>query len=374
MDIRILRLNFNSDYFIDIELLDTPIAQKWVESYSAYQKYAIEQDKNKGYTVNRFNIFPYDGLPTLNDELSSERNKNAIYYVNEINRHIFNINNSIEGSKFPYSAYPNMPFSQTNLLHRCFTTGEATKCAWKHNLGHKQLIQLKKDFYFENTGAIKKFKITPQFKIIDEEAFTIASHGINECVHRYEGLFSSNRGLEKESFNNEYIYFHWDYFDENFCIEPGAGKAMNSHIRPTYEEVKKSITSNLFEYDVFIGRSILGKDYPTAYFNYDDILEWDVTNLGNIDGSIHIHYDKFDLEKLYTKSPFGSFCAQYGLEKEMYFPIPLGKIVDINFYLQQIEWPYDNTTGTYTSGYQKPSYPFQECIPSLSTISNVNII
>ena len=351
--------DFGKNKELVIELANTPAVEHWVSNFCNAENHFKSVDKEFGYTVNKFSTFPPAGIGPFDDR---EKDK-AVEIVDKINQGISLVDSSIIGSKFPYKAYFGMPFSQTNLLHRCFTTGLSSKVCFKHNLSTVDTLYVKKHFKSLNNQCWKDTKVNREFFITDEKTFEKGLYIVNEFVHKYEGIYKSNRTLDDKVYNPYYTFLQWDYYDDDFSInEDLHSNCFETNSKLNNSDIKSSIGEDVFDHDVFIGRSIIGKDYPTAYFNYDDLLEWDITNFNSLDSSLHIHADKEDLKKIYTDSPFATELQNTGLQPYMYLPIPLGKIVKSNFSIDSLEWSKDEL---YSNGFPKLTSQFNSlCKPS----------
>ena len=357
-----LKLDFGKDKELQIELVNSPVVEHWVSNFCNAENHFKSINKEFGYTVNKFSTFPPDGKGPFDDR---EKDK-AVAIVEKINEGILLVDSSIIGSKFPYKAYFGMPFSQTNLLHRCFTTGLSSRVCFKHNLPITDMLYVKKHFKSLNNQCWKDTKVNREFFITDEKTFDEGLYIVNEFVHKYESIYRSSRTLDNKIYNPYYTFLQWDYYDDDFSLNKDLhSNCFETNHKVNNSDIKSSIGKDVFEYDVFIGRSIIGKDYPTAYFNYDDLLEWDITNFNSLDSSLHIHSDKEDLKKIYTDSPFATELQKTGLEPYMYLPIPLGKIVKSNFSTDSLEWSKDKI---YSNGFPELTKEFNSlCKPSFIT-------
>jgi|TARA_B110000908_G_C10174854_1_gene412720 hypothetical protein len=327
-----VQITFPKGGHITIELLDTPVVAKWILSFNAYK------------ALNFPSVMVNYGL--MFERLDKKISPNSEYAlmrtdaINDLNAAIDDINASIEGIKFPFNAYEDMPWSQTNNIHRCFTTASASWSCWQHNLTYTQLsycktIHDKRRYIFDN--AIR------QFTIIDKTAFSSALEIINSRIHHYENTrFSDIAHHTAKEYTKKYypdddrdfhlsrhmIRFDKDYtfkegrgcLNEEFCLEPFLGTC-------TYEEMVASFPDNYNDYDVFMYKSIGGKDYETCYINYDNPLEFDIQNMEHIVGNMVLFFTK-DHQRFFGKgSKMHDWATSHGLRDEMFMNVPLGKII-----------------------------------------------
>ena len=100
--------------------------------------------------------------------------------------------------------------------------------------------------------------------------------------------------------------------------------------------MKASIPPDWYDYDIFVVKSIKGKDYETTYANMDDPMEYDIQNLQDVTGGVRMFVN--DSHKyLYRDSHYAKWLEDSGLEPHHYLPIPVGKIVDMDFPLADIK-------------------------------------
>ena len=320
---------------ITIELLQTPVVNKWLEVFNNYKKLNIPS------VIFENLIAPWGhDYHKQNAQTETQINKRADA-VKKINDAIDNVNLLIEGTKFPYRAYEGMPWMHTNRIHRCFTTSsfkESLNRMWLHSLTHEQLLQIKtmgsnelKDVMYDNSP--------PQFKVLDFEKFMWEILVINHQVHEYEDIshsivaeevlkdLTAMDGLPLENrrkhimWNKEYTYTA-----DKTCIDP---KFWSEDFIATvsFEEILASFPDNYEECNVVVHKSIGGKDYETCYAQYDDALEADIRNIEHINGNMTLYFNN-DHHKFHTGTRFYQWAKSYGLRDEIFLPVPIGKIVD----------------------------------------------
>lgn len=309
-----------------IELLDTPIVDLWVDINDQYKEFNCE------FMVNRGTLL-HVGHECKKDRIVSTEEK----AVNEINTAIEDLNKLITTEPFPYKAFIDMPWQQTNLIHRAFTTGISSYHTFTHNLAYHDLIKFQVYKYDDKdqirTMSDKIFNV-PRDEGLQE--YVRVMNIINKYVHHFEDTrYSHNANLVLQELREvtdtpDEIQISWDTFN------PISG-VKNIWLRhtPTYDEILQSAKLDLDEYDVYLVKSILGKDYETAFANYDNPLEYDIQNVQDITGGMRILLNNTQ-KKLYKDSHFTRFCDSHGIDKRLYLPIPLGKIVSSDFELNDI--------------------------------------
>lgn len=365
---RVLEIKFNN-CTTKVELLDTPAVEKWVNIYTRYAKEFLLKGIPISHKVEEAKAFIHTAPRNIGHKFvtkeAQERNKfhSALnvtedYCVDKINESIAEANSVISGIKFPYPAFYGMSWNQTNLIHRCFTTAAITFGYWVHNLSHQQLLEYKKRAYqrknIQHFINLNNYK--PQYKVHDKEKFINAIERVNKYVHYYESFNGNTRSRnfkEEIGGQGQYISIDWDSHD------PDSGH----HLfwfgdKITYDELKASFPDNYHDYDVFLGKSITGKDYEFAFCEYDNGLEWDITNLDFINGSLRIHFSD-EIKKAYNNSSFTKWCKEYDLEEPMYLPIPIGKIIENNCDFNSLK-PNVESKERYSNGAAKPYPPFDK--------------
>ena len=295
-----------------VKLLDTPIATLWAECVEKWNSQSIPM---KTHNFMAHNVFP--------SSIYSEQQ-----VVNNINSAIESANNCLTGKKVPYKAYLDMTWQQTNLIHRCFTTAEITSKTWKHNLGYEMMIQGKKESYLNKRTFLTR-NTDPDFIVLDKDKFEQSLHEINKWVHHYEDLRISGRSkkLFENIISNQHENWHYSVLELDWDNYHGVDRDWIKINRASYGDVLNTFsTKNVDECDVFVCVTITGKDYETAYYNFDDPLEFDTTNLDIIHGGVRI-YKKEYLEYLYGENGvIIKETSDLGIPPEMVKPIPLGKI------------------------------------------------
>ena len=320
----IVNLNFNGAE-LRIELLQTPACKLWINAFKNYKHYFKTNGLDKDYKPTNGCSFPQVGYSPdkkSEDYVDPHTNLTQQDSVNLINDAINDANSCIKGKQFPHHAFSGMGWKHTNLLHRCFTVAISTLTNWQHFLPKDTLAQFKIDSYEEKNIRFSKL-LTPEYSVRENKLndFVDAVERINKYIHCYESFQQSDRAanlIRSTNFNNNYLQLEWDTYTKS-----GRHNYFYSN-RISEKELRQSIPDNYYDYDVFLGKSISGKDYEFCYTDYDNPLEFDITNLDNINGSLKIYFG--GIKEVYQKSQFTDWCDGYGLEKHLYLPIPIGKV------------------------------------------------
>jgi hypothetical protein len=319
-------LRFKSGAKVTMDLLNSPLVRLWKDAHLKN----LERGNKPAASINAVGLGNHSFEKELTEHSAEMKNE-----IEMINRGIALANEGIEGQKFPYPAFDHMPWMQANRIHRCYTTASIIKGIWFHNLNTLQLLKCKEEQYFSRSTAFDSSPHT--YTVIDRKKFDDGIELINKHIHMYERWLHCQRAIDFHSFyeniiesnepipfninkkSSKYADFNWDNFDEF-----GGKTGVFSH-RTTYEDVKQSIPEDWDKYDLYIEKAIAGKDYEHAYFNYDDPLEADITNLDHIDGGVRLHYDPHVIS-LYNYKPFVNWYREKGIEDTMVRPVPLGRI------------------------------------------------
>ena len=255
-----VKLKFGSKYIL-IELLKSPITDIWLDSVSSWNAQNVPMKFIEMYSAyTRENLM--HGSP---EEI-----------VSKINNCIDILNDLTTGEKIIDRAYIDMPWSQTNRLHRIFTTASTSRYIWKHNLPTNKLIEGKKHSYYNKRGYLLD-NCTKTIKFpTDDEAFK-ALYSLNKWIHFFENGRVSYRAVNtiKDLVGPAFREIEWDCYND-------AGEKLPSLTKDTttYEDIVKTFQNpKAKDCDVHISKAITGKDYETSFFQYDDPLEYDTTNV-----------------------------------------------------------------------------------------------
>ena len=311
------KIKFGSKYIL-IELLESPITDLWLDSVSSWNARNVPMKFVEMWS-------PYISGESFHAPFEE--------IVSKINNCIHILNDLTIGEKITDRAYIDMPWSQTNRLHRIFTTASTCHFNWKHNLSANKLIEGKKHSYYNKRDYLQEYsRETMKFpmnrsKPEHDEAFK-ALFSLNKWIHLFEDQRVSYRSVNtvKNIVGPPYREIEWDYYND-------AGQKLPALIKDTttYEDIVKTFKNpKAKDCDVHISKSITGKDYETSFFQYDDPLEFDTTNVDHITGGIKLFNSEY-YKRLYgDKSDLIKWGLDSGLEEDMIKPLPLGKIISRN--------------------------------------------
>jgi hypothetical protein len=217
------------------------------------------------------------------------------------------------GTKFPISIDPEILRAGgeagqqlLNQLHRCFTNSFRTL-----NMNNPPGCWTSDGSCTFNVPA----DVLPKF--LD------ASANINTGVHNLEKfMMSDNKRLSlKNLASRASLYFDaYTVSDSSSILERTAAQ----HILPEDEQY----FSDDPEFDVWVGKDILGKDYMTAFLDNDDPREWDITHLLYYTGRIEIDISEYRFIDRIHSPEFSQWLSRYGVDYDPRMAgIPLGKVV-----------------------------------------------
>lgn len=315
-----LRINFNNHLNVKIELLQTPFVDCW------WRAFANNLDLKRWNRNNNLLLHSDSHVQATNTE--------AVDMVEKINSAIRKIE-QITGKKWIGYAYPGMGFETTNYLHRGFTTSMIT---------HYRTPALSKEL--QNEIAMRKLGKITHFQLASiilnhpsvEDFYQIANLGlnsgpelkqalenINAYIHHYEAKYlRSNRANE--------LGFHGNIMQFDYDIKTIGGQLYKEEIYE--EEISPDLTNFSFngsEYNVYALKKILGKDYLTAYFEYDDPTQWDITNMMVIDGTFEIDYNN-DYSNIFNSIGYKYWAKHYNLgDVSKFSNYQIGKVSNTEF-------------------------------------------
>lgn len=313
-----LHIKYKSKVTLHIKLLDTPAVRKWVYCFLKNKPSNDMKATNVKWALNGN---ANSTLPSLKPSVSQKDKKDISI---KINTAISNINRVIKGKKFPHWAKQEMNITETQLIHRSFTTGVTTLKAWKHNWDYKQLLQFKSMNWPEKRQAF--IDLAPkQFEILDQTVFEENCHLINDLIHQYEPSIMLPRSIESASKKESADYL------QVFFIKKGPKKHLNC-LTLTEEELKQSFPGDYADYDVHIHSLIFGKSYRETYFEEDPPIEFDVTNVENISGEFSLFTpskdkDEADYRRCVNNSDWSKWLDDTNIPFHLTRNPPLGKLV-----------------------------------------------
>ena len=166
----------------------------------------------------------------------------------------------------------------------------------------------------------------------NKKLFLDHSANINTAVHNLEMYMISDhkRMAATEPCSRFSLYF--DAYNVSADSQILAREAARS-VQPSDAEFYSDST----EYDVWVGKDILGKDYMTAFLENDDPSEWDVTEILYYTGRIEIDLTPYTFVHRIRSPEFATWLADHDVT---YSPrmagLPLGNIIQGRDVLQQI--------------------------------------
>ncbi len=183
-----------------------------------------------------------------------------------------------------------------NRIHRGFTTFMQSRITDDLKLSRDQLIKIKHELVnFNHSSAIYYLNhVVDDFVLADfnTDAFELwlkaipDLHEINAYIHKIEDqCIASDRfyAISKQHLDSlNKAAGRWPNLDWN---SKGADGCTDSvRIDFNFADIRTmdmDIYSSDPKYNVYDLKNILGKSYETAWLNYDDPLNWDVTNTFN---------------------------------------------------------------------------------------------
>jgi len=345
-----LYVEFEDGNYLDIELVDNnPILERWIELHN----------KNKEATFKKYlsrrGMYLYHGATPQNDEVRKQA-------VLEINKAIDDWNNMFPTYPFPYSAFDNMGWEQTNLIHRAFTTAMRTKGCFDLNETREGLVELKYHDHIIDALRDPKYRVfqpveTHDHGYMDKEQHVVYSilERINKWVHVYEDNTQNDtirKFLEDSAATNDfateidktrYLEVEWDTYNQD-----GSKSYYVERIPAEYREYCNYDSTDI---DVYICKNITGKDYLQCFGEHDDPLEWDIVNMDHINGGFTVDKHRFIYNWL-NDDRVKKWFADYNVPYDMRIlqPPALGKVRNKDWYTTQwpkVEWDHSrkNTVG-----------------------------
>ena len=315
MATKTLHITFNG-ITIPITMLDTPIAEKVLKAHK------LNKDLGSKLCTAMSSVH-MSGY--IKRDLDKEK-----FYVDKINEGIDLANSSIEGKPFPYRAFYGMSWQDTNRMHRCYTLSSVTGKIWHHFLNEEQLKEYKRLAYHNRSEILRD--VPAQYTVTDPVNFEKGCEMINKFIHLHEGNHSCLRGKVADEYMegigingnwSKYCEIIWDAFDPDTGV-----KNTVKTLRTSYDEIVESFRQTPGEwhdYNVFVVKTIAGKDYDHCYFNFDDPQEYDITNLDCIDGGLRIHIND-DWIQFFQSPMYRNWLIENDLDERLTLPIPIGKI------------------------------------------------
>jgi hypothetical protein len=173
-----------------------------------------------------------------------------------------------------------------------------------------------------------KFSVSPEHK----KLFLDHSANINTAVHNLEMYMISDHKRAASTTPCSRFSLYFDAYNVSTDSQILAREAAKV-IQPADVEFYSDST----EYDVWVGKDILGKDYMTGFLENDDPAEWDITEILYYTGRMEIDLTPYTFVNRIRSTEFAQWLALHDVE---YTPrmagIPLGNIIQGRELLQQI--------------------------------------
>lgn len=355
---RTLHVEFEAGTVCEIELIDNPLVDQWIDTHNT-----VKETVGNNF-LSRLGLLFYHGINRQGQSGLGDIKRNA---VQEINNSIDALEEQF-GFEFPYRAFEGMTWSDTNAIHRCFTTGLASRKAWRwHGVTREQLLALKyhhnpdvdlynqiRDYFAWTETTLRPGADVPEELRGDNGNFDYRKpwwlgptpfnkefhhtlERINKYVHVYEDVSANERGTEQLELhgirNCEYLEVEWDTYDEN-----GHKGYFSPKIR---KNMQQYCDYDPDAYDVYFCKSITGKDYFQCYHEFDDPMEWDIENFDHINGGFTIMPSKMYAKWWHTDTA-RAWLDSYGMPHDLSIlqPPPLGRVVAGFENWTSIEWDH----------------------------------
>ena len=316
----IVRIEYgNRDRCVEIDLLDTVAARKWL--FVLNENLKLGNPKFHAYCSR---LAKYSHLP---GSPYSQHAKNVAFQ--KIQAGIKGVDENTKGARFPYKAHLDMNWKQTQEIHRAFTTSMTTLKTYEHKLDVSQLMKLKFCDVKERHHLMKKWT-QRDFTITDIDKFVHFAHMINDGIHDYEPCMDSERAdeLKDLGFYGQSVFHQWKNKPKD-----GLGIFLTpSELETSYK--------HFLDCDVFIHSNIFGKAYLDTYLEYDPPLEYDVSSVEIVTGEFSYMVGDRDMrKKFFTDSPFQQWMDKTEtwapgtcIPKHLILPVPIGRIVGSDYY------------------------------------------
>ena len=193
-----------------------------------------------------------------------------------------------------------------NKLHRAFTTadrchGKKTPMVWSDR--------------FPSTFTVPEDKISRFIEVIDQ---------INVVVHHGIELYTTT---PRKANNLDSVPWQYRFWANSWI--PGSTQLVNTEVWADIVPEDHEYFSDSKEFDVWVGKDILGKDHITAYYDHDDASEWDVTPIVGYSGKIALDVSDMTRSDLVRSDPFRAWLDECDVP---YSPamcgMPVGTIVE----------------------------------------------
>ena len=314
----------------EIDLIDTPMLKYWITCH-------LHNRDNVGC-----GFWTRKNCLALHTNKNAEKNKESHPSPKLINNAIDEIKR-ISGVEWPIRAYNGMGFEECNILHRFFTTSTASfknfqltkeeeerffeyKISGKFTGSHlwEKLAEEVIDIYHVDGDEDKRKKLHKQFHIVNNE------------VHRYEDscYYSHRSEIIKQRYEKKYRILDLDWDNRGHLgqkiktlIEVRfSGRSSKNRI--SCLESLNECLSLKDDFNVFQIKSIRGKDYISAYQQYDGARHWDISTTTKLDGGLTIDQD-YKTIKFLNSQLFRQWLTKDSdkFSENIIGLIPIGKVV-----------------------------------------------
>jgi hypothetical protein len=213
------------------------------------------------------------------------------------------------GTNFPYEFKSDLVKQRNtetqlylNDLHRAFTTAH-------------------RSFYEGNTIWSDKFDSRVVLDPINNDRFLYLIDQINDMVHATELYVKTERKSNVVSTLVQQVEVGADTY-------VNAGTRLIKECFYTVDPNDYQYFSDSEDYDVWVGTSILGKDYLIAYYEHDRAGEWDVTHILGYSCKLAVDVSALKRSTVIKSAEFQQWLAEGGVT---YTPaicgMPVGKVV-----------------------------------------------
>jgi hypothetical protein len=241
------------------------------------------------------------------------------------------------GLEYPYVVTPDSLLKQDadgqellNKLHRSFTT------AHKSNQKGERTL-------FWNARSASNFIVTPE--IIDRVLYL--TEIINYTVHDTEFYMNTPRKTTDRSKVLNQIEVIANVTNDNPHSDLGPYNTLAGWFT-SYTEEDYTYFSDSSEFDVWVGRDILGKDFIHAYYDCDDPTCWDVTGQLGYSGKIAMDVGPTVKSDIIKSDDFRAWLDQHRVEysKKM-GGMPVGTIIEGKELLKKFGMPNHDITVSF---------------------------
>ena len=370
-----MTVKYEDETEVVIELLDTPYVRYFLENWDRLKEFPLKQDCS-GYNM----------VDTDAKHLTEEERCDRIKEYGDVLNDIFTEIKQTWGIDFPQWVHPDMTSKELDYIHRCFTTAVMTLCdrgfvwefpdmtleeklkakdsrvEWCYEVDGNEVGDMIWDWQNWAVGVKARhqrpvvkggewkllgYDRLPGSKLIDAikwgdsgyERFNDLLHGINHYVHLYENAYkvTDNSKIGQEIVGDKKaVRVMRQYYDRG---QQMAGKELRT---VDFFHRKWQNECSFDDYDVWLCKDILGRDYLDAWIHHDDPTHPDVCNVC-MRHSPNIIMDPDNIyNKLLTSTPMREWYSEYGIpfDEKLLANVPLGNIVngwDIKRHTK--EWP-----------------------------------